>query len=78
MKYKLKVGDKVRLTPNRFLAFGNGQGVKASGPRTTYVIHRIDGVKRENPTYFTYMPDKHEQGHGIDDLVKVNKPILII
>lgn len=66
----VKLGNKVRLTPQRFHEFHGGQGV--TDPSRVSTI-----IKIENTTIWLDFPIS--QGYGFDDLVLVNKkPTVII
>ena len=66
--YKFKIGDKVKLTTERFLAFGGKQGV--IDPLRIYTVTSINDNIR--------LKEIENQGHGKEQLVLYKKPIVII
>ena len=64
-----KLGDRVRLTPQRFEVFCGGQGV--TDPSRVATITEI-----ENTTIWLDFPIN--QGHGFTDLVLANKKSTVI
>lgn len=79
MKPTFKVGDRVKLTANRFKVFNMGQGV--TNPNKVYTIEKADPFNADqsnDPYYWFKMPDGYLQAHGYYHLEKAKKPTIVI
>lgn len=75
MKRKFKIGDRVRMTPERFREFAGKQGV--TDPNKIYVV--LNYPCPGSVTISMDKPHDTEQWHSENALEKVSsKPIIIV
>jgi hypothetical protein len=76
--YDLKVGDKIRLTPQRFQEFQTGMSYGIRDPRAIYTVLDIWGEKKHLSGGPVHTCPENRVSSFYENVVKVCKPTIII